>query len=35
MNQKDYVDRIREQLGLIHLYCGDGKGKQPPRWDWP
>jgi cob(I)alamin adenosyltransferase len=21
------VDRIREQLGLIHLYCGDGKGK--------
>ncbi len=21
------IEKIREQLGLIHIYCGDGKGK--------
>ncbi|NLB28348.1 MAG: cob(I)yrinic acid a,c-diamide adenosyltransferase [Clostridiaceae bacterium] len=27
MNHDDYLDRARSQLGLVHLYCGDGKGK--------
>ncbi|NLA96392.1 MAG: cob(I)yrinic acid a,c-diamide adenosyltransferase [Clostridiaceae bacterium] len=27
MKHDDYLDRVRSQLGLVHLYCGDGKGK--------
>ena len=27
MATKESVEAIREQLGLVHLYCGDGKGK--------
>ncbi len=27
MSYDNYLDRARQQLGLIHLYCGDGKGK--------
>ena len=27
MNSSDYLERARQQLGLVHIYCGDGKGK--------
>ncbi|MFA5586076.1 MAG: cob(I)yrinic acid a,c-diamide adenosyltransferase [Saccharofermentanales bacterium] len=27
MNHQDRLSKIRENLGLIHLICGDGKGK--------
>lgn len=27
MADQDKLGKIREKLGLIHLYCGDGKGK--------
>ena len=25
--QKNSIEKIREWLGLVHIYCGDGKGK--------
>lgn len=27
MEQMKKINKIREKLGLVHLYCGDGKGK--------
>ncbi len=27
MSHDKSLDKMREQLGLIHIYCGDGKGK--------
>ena len=25
--QENSIEKIREWLGLVHIYCGDGKGK--------
>lgn len=27
MTHDDFLKQVRSQLGLVHIYCGDGKGK--------